>query len=73
MDAKWTGAHIRALREREGLDQAAFALCLGYRAQARVSEIETDRRTPGDSVLLLLDYIEAYGVLPAHRPTPGGG
>ena len=62
---EWTPDQVKALRERLGLDRAAFAALLGYGAPTRVSELEkTDRGPINGTTARLLDYVEAFGVLP---------
>lgn len=45
--ADFTGAQVRAARQKAGLTQSAFADLAGMR-QATVSEIEHDKREPSE-------------------------
>ncbi len=58
---------FRAARQSLGLTQRQAAEVLGYGAQTRIAEIEAGRRTPGESVMLLLRaYLDGYR--PANWP-----
>ena len=60
----WTPERIRALRKRHKLSQEAFAPHLGFSSKSRVSELETGASAPSDQVVLLLEHINAHGLLP---------
>lgn len=61
----WTPDRIIQLRERLGLTQKEFALCLGYSHPSRVSELEAGTRKVTLPVAILLEYLDRYGPLDA--------
>ena len=45
------------------MNQAPFALAVGYSHASRVSELEAGTREVSPSVALLLEYLDCYGPL----------
>lgn len=60
----WTGDEIKALREKHGLSQKAWATVLGFKRWQTVSELENGHADPTEQTETLLDYIETFGILP---------
>ena len=57
-----TPTHIATIRRGLGLTQAGFAALLGIGRQY-VAKIETGAALPSPSLVLLMRYVERYGVL----------
>lgn len=57
----WTPDRIKALRERLGLTQTAFAEAIGLSRHASVSDLETGRTSATGTLARLLDAISSYG------------
>ena len=65
--AEWTGARVRALRDRLGLSQGELAAAAGYSRRDRISEFERDVRPVPGPTAKLFEYMEAHGVM-GQRP-----
>lgn len=57
----WTPEQIKALRERHGLSQTAFADALGLSRAASVSDLETGRQAATGQTARLLDVVAQHG------------
>jgi len=58
---EWTPERIKAMRDRLGLSQPAFAEALGFTRAASVSDLETGRSAATGPTARILDAIAEHG------------